>query len=278
MNVFNVPINPDRWKIFRKIKGIGHIEPFRATKDMKEGDLLVLNIVENKEENYHRGVYGFAIVVKEMYLLNDKNDTLNGENVVDGKITHFKFDAPIIKFMHYHKYVKNDITPSMLEQEGKDYIINKLSKIDENGNIIPKENDHRIDEEKNKEAEEEFEDYEFKDDEITKLLLEGGKTKKVRNVYKRSKEIRQQVIKSHGTICEACGFDFYKTYGEIGMGFIEVHHIDPISTWEEQREPDIENDFLCLCSNCHSMVHRNRKNVLSLENLKTILLINKYKQ
>ena len=277
MNVFNMPINPDRWPIFTKIKGIGHIEPFRATKDMKEGDLLVLNIVENKKENYHRGVYGFAIVVKEMYLLNDKNDTLNDENVVDGKITHFKFDAPIIKFMHYHKYVKNDKTPSMLEQEGKDYILNKLSKIDENGNIIPKEKDHTIDEEKNKEAEEEFEDYEFKDDEITKHL-EGLKIEKKVNIYKRSKEIRQQVIKSHGTICEACGFDFYKTYGEIGIGFIEVHHIDPISTWGEEREPDIENDFLCLCSNCHRMVHRNRKNVLSLDNLKTILLMNKYKQ
>ena len=28
--------------------------------------------------------------------------------------------------------------------------------------------------------------------------------------------------------CEACGFDFGKTYGDRGQGFIECHHVEPL--------------------------------------------------
>jgi 5-methylcytosine-specific restriction protein A len=61
-----------------------------------------------------------------------------------------------------------------------------------------------------------------------------------------------------GTTCQVCGFDFSKAYGAIGEGFIEAHHLQPISRLEEGVAIALvpEKDFAVLCSNCHRMIHR----------------------
>lgn len=80
------------------------------------------------------------------------------------------------------------------------------------------------------------------------------------------RERNQQVIKiakqrfkeKYGRVfCEACGFDFEKTYGEIGEDFIEAHHNIPVS---ELKEGDVTrpSDISLLCSCCHRMAHRKR--------------------
>ncbi|OSJ36485.1 hypothetical protein BSZ19_04070 [Bradyrhizobium japonicum] len=62
----------------------------------------------------------------------------------------------------------------------------------------------------------------------------------------------------HGTICQACGLDFTSRYGDLGKGFIEAHHLKPISTLEEgvPVSYNVSTDFAVLCSNCHRMIHR----------------------
>lgn len=57
--------------------------------------------------------------------------------------------------------------------------------------------------------------------------------------------------------CEVCGFDFEHIYGAIGKGFIEGHHLIPVSDMQEsdQTKP---SDILMVCSNCHKMIHRKR--------------------
>ncbi len=40
-------------------------------------------------------------------------------------------------------------------------------------------------------------------------------------------------IRHHGTVCKGCGFDFEKTYGDLGKDFIHVHHITPLKTITE---------------------------------------------
>ena len=54
--------------------------------------------------------------------------------------------------------------------------------------------------------------------------------------------------------CEACGFDFQRTYGDRGAGFIECHHIKALSTLTpgDRTRPD---DLALVCSNCHRMIH-----------------------
>ena len=61
--------------------------------------------------------------------------------------------------------------------------------------------------------------------------------------------------KNNGKIfCEICNFNFSEKYGEIGEGFIEAHHKNPISKMNPGDITKIE-DFVMVCSNCHRMLH-----------------------
>ena len=74
----------------------------------------------------------------------------------------------------------------------------------------------------------------------------------------RNRTAARQAKKFHGTRCQACDLDFGERYGEIGIGFIEAHHLRPIATLEEgiPVNYDVAADFAVLCSNCHRMIHR----------------------
>lgn len=77
----------------------------------------------------------------------------------------------------------------------------------------------------------------------------------------RNRTAAASAKKFHGTICQACNLDFGERYGAIGQGFIEAHHLKPISELEEgvPVRYDIALDFAVLCSNCHKMIHRTEK-------------------
>ena len=69
----------------------------------------------------------------------------------------------------------------------------------------------------------------------------------------------------------ACGFNFKDFYGERGSDYIEVHHILPLSQRNEEVTIDPSTDLVVLCANCHRMIHRKRNEILSLEELKTLI-------
>ncbi len=96
---------------------------------------------------------------------------------------------------------------------------------------------------------------------------EGGKRIRYTNFYERDPKLRVAAIRHHGTVCKACGFDFGYVYGERGAGFVEVHHLRPVSELKKQTQIDPEKDMTVLCSNCHRMIHRRKNNVLSVEHL-----------
>ena len=101
---------------------------------------------------------------------------------------------------------------------------------------------------------------------------EGKKKVIYTTTYERSKSNRDAAIQLHGTICSICGFDFEKTYGEIGRGFIEVHHIKPLFSKEEEVTVDPKNDLICICSNCHRMIHRRKDKIVTPEELKQMVI------
>jgi len=77
----------------------------------------------------------------------------------------------------------------------------------------------------------------------------------------RSREARDKCIELKGCYCNICGFDFQKTYGDLGKNYIEVHHITSIgelTTSIGYEGTDPEKDLIPLCSNCHSMIHREK--------------------
>lgn len=89
--------------------------------------------------------------------------------------------------------------------------------------------------------------------------------------YERSAQNREEAIRIHGTKCMICGFDFEKKYGELGKGYIEVHHIKPLSDLDEEVVVNPATDLICVCSNCHRMLHRFRSYMVSVEELRRIV-------
>ncbi|MFV0635704.1 HNH endonuclease [Mitsuokella sp. WILCCON 0060] len=110
-----------------------------------------------------------------------------------------------------------------------------------------------------------------------KSIREGRKTYVYSTKYERSPKNRLAAIKIHGTKCMACGFDFEKVYGKQGKDFIEVHHVKPLHEVNGEMEINPETDLVCLCSNCHRMIHRDPHHTLSLEELKKIIAENRNK-
>jgi len=112
------------------------------------------------------------------------------------------------------------------------------------------------------------------------VVFEGTKQLVSTSSYKRSAAVRVAAIAHYRTedgrlVCAGCGFDFHQFYGELGRGFIEIHHEKPLYEFEEDdREKFMGEAVLSvkpLCSNCHRMVHRNKNNFLTMEQLKGLI-------
>jgi len=87
-------------------------------------------------------------------------------------------------------------------------------------------------------------------------FTEGEVHEVVQNRYERNREARDKCIEAKGCKCAVCGMDFEEWYGEIGRGFIHVHHLIPISSIGENYVIDPIKDLVPVCPNCHNMLHR----------------------
>jgi 5-methylcytosine-specific restriction protein A len=92
-------------------------------------------------------------------------------------------------------------------------------------------------------------------------IQEGQILYKLHKVRERDRRIvdskKKKVLKEKGELtCEACGFDFEKVYGSLGKGYIECHHLIPLSNFDSKKETKME-DLALLCSNCHRMIHKD---------------------
>lgn len=86
-----------------------------------------------------------------------------------------------------------------------------------------------------------------------------GKSKQILvNTYERNPVARQACIEHYGATCKVCGFNFEKTFGEIGKGFIHIHHIIDLATIGNEYSVDPIADLVPVCPNCHAMLHRHR--------------------
>jgi len=94
----------------------------------------------------------------------------------------------------------------------------------------------------------------------------------------KSKERNQKLIslkkqkafsKNENLPCEICGFSFREKYGDIGVNFIEAHHIIPVSELSGEIESGAD-DLILVCSNCHRMIHKRRP-WLSIDKIKDLI-------
>lgn len=103
---------------------------------------------------------------------------------------------------------------------------------------------------------------------------EGALVTRLHRTRERDPEIvrkkKADALKLHGKLaCEACGFDFAARYGARGEGYIECHHVQPLSASAERTTRLA--DLALLCANCHRMIHA-RAPWLSLVELKSLVL------
>ena len=101
-----------------------------------------------------------------------------------------------------------------------------------------------------------------------------GKEKEVRHkAHERNtaqvQKAKANYIQKNGAVCQICGFDFKKVYGDVGAEYIEAHHTIPVS---EMKESDITKvkDLAFVCANCHRMLHRRRP-WLSIDELSMLI-------
>jgi predicted restriction endonuclease len=88
------------------------------------------------------------------------------------------------------------------------------------------------------------------------VRMEGSTIRVEVNAYERSSAARADCIRYHGCRCFVCKMSFGETYGQIGEGFIHVHHIKPLSSVAEKYAIDPVHDLVPVCPNCHAMLHR----------------------
>jgi 5-methylcytosine-specific restriction protein A len=99
---------------------------------------------------------------------------------------------------------------------------------------------------------------EFGADEIDPLMTfpEGLRTTIQINAYERDPKARQSCIQHYGAKCYICEFDFAAVYGELGAGYIHVHHLLQLAMINGQVLTNPIRDLRPVCPNCHSMLHR----------------------
>ncbi len=102
--------------------------------------------------------------------------------------------------------------------------------------------------------------------------LEGRKVTARHVRRERSAWLRRKKIEAAGErpVCEACGFDFETFYGDRGHGFIECHHLTPVSELSLATRTRLE-DLALLCANCHRMIHASRP-WIDIDELKVALV------
>lgn len=98
-------------------------------------------------------------------------------------------------------------------------------------------------------------------------LTEGLKRTISVNTYERNPKARQKCIEHWKPICSICDFDFEKKYGDLGKGFIHVHHLVPVSDIGRTYQVDPIKDLRPVCPNCHSILHKTNP-PLTIEELK----------
>jgi 5-methylcytosine-specific restriction protein A len=188
-------------------------------------------------------------ILNRLPIFNHKPDqqTFRNPNGVTLKLSNFKALDPNYTGKGMEAYSK-------LDREVFEEFNSNLNRLHQIANEIKKTVD-------NLELSKEISKIENDETSETDSVKEGQVLYKLHKVRERDRKIieakKRKVLKEKGELrCEACDFNFEKTYGELGRGFIECHHLIPLSNFEVNKETKLE-DLALLCSNCHRMIHKD---------------------
>jgi 5-methylcytosine-specific restriction protein A len=173
---------------------------------------------------------------------------------------------PVIKTLHFEFInkvaAKYDNLKKTTQVKHSSSVINYLH--NESGQFVPSP----IYERKSDFIENNFALPEEISDDVT--FYEGSKQRITVNAYERNSKARKASIAHYGTRCRVCKLDFGEKYGEVGQGFIHVHHLKPLSDIGEKYEIDPKQDLIPVCPNCHAIIHK-RNPPYTIEEVKMFL-------
>lgn len=106
--------------------------------------------------------------------------------------------------------------------------------------------------------------------EDSQQFVEGAKRQVIVNAFERSDAARRACIDHWGERCSVCSMLFEEMYGELGAGFIHVHHLRPLAATRKQYKVDPVKDLRPVCPNCHAMLHQDSP-PLSIDQLRESL-------
>lgn len=89
--------------------------------------------------------------------------------------------------------------------------------------------------------------------------------------YERNRSARRECLNHYGPTCCVCGFQFENVYGEIGKGYIHIHHLVDVAQKSGQYILDPIQDLRPVCPNCHAMLHTQTP-ARSIEELRQIIV------
>ncbi|WP_419921299.1 hypothetical protein [Candidatus Poriferisodalis sp.] len=104
-------------------------------------------------------------------------------------------------------------------------------------------------------------------------IPEGAKNRVEVNRYERDPEARRLCLEHYGYVCQVCDIRFEERYGEIGRGFIHVHHLIPLGDIDDHDNHIVDPvvDLRPVCPNCHAMLHRPKGKTLTVTELVEIM-------
>jgi len=223
-------------------------------------NVLVIFNGSNQDGN-NRKIIGFYVGAT---IFNKPHENKNPNRIIKSNNTFAIYNV-VSKFSFlFENENERKITLPYSKTDGYGYGQSNIWYADENNeNVVNFRNDITAKIEK---IMSDVQSYEKFDDE--KRYFEGKMSKSLKEIssIKRNSEARKKCLehyfpnKEHYN-CKICGFDFESKYGEIGKYYIEIHHIKSHTiTSREIGEHEIDpiNDLLPVCSNCHSIIHRNK--------------------
>lgn len=100
---------------------------------------------------------------------------------------------------------------------------------------------------------------------------EGNRIEYYTTKYERIPKYRKEAIRIHGLTCKICGDNFKNKSGDLGKDYIEIHHVKPLFSLDEEIIPNPKTDMIPVCANCHRMLHRRKFEIVEPEELKRIV-------
>lgn len=208
---------------------------------------------------------------EDVQILNNRNDTKFSQKVRN-LVSHHNLDQYNLGYTNYDSSKGHIIT-----QKGKYFLTKNIDAIeylfdnDFNYNDLKSSLDIITDETEHSKKILTYDENE--------IISEGKMRNIITRKYERSSKLRsiacEHYSKNGLIICSACKFDFYSFYGEIGKGYIEMHHIKPIFKYEGQTEKafilQALKNITPVCANCHRIIHRNKKSLVSIEELRNVI-------